>query len=322
MDAADSSDDRLHDGPMPPVSEASMAPPIPNSLEEKQAILAHMVRLVARRISNGLFVAGNGGVGKSKIISETLTAEGIAPVLINSHITPLSLYQTLYQYRDDQVIWLDDADSIYPNLRILGLLRSALWGQGERIVTYTSTQVIGMPSSFVFNGRIICCANTLPGARNDAFQAVLSRIDVFQLTASNEEVVELMRSLATKGYEALSPEECHEVVDFIAQAGGTRQLSLRLYEPSLKKVVYARANHTDWRELVRCQLDQIGVKENVPAPTTRAVLFSHMGQAITAHPESVRAQEEWWCQATGKSRATFFRIKRAFEMEQHSALRE
>lgn len=33
-------------------------------LEERQALLAHMVRLVARRLSFGLFVAGSGGVGK------------------------------------------------------------------------------------------------------------------------------------------------------------------------------------------------------------------------------------------------------------------
>jgi hypothetical protein len=47
-------------------------------------------------------------------------------------------------------------------LKILGLLRSALWGQGERIVSYSSTQLADMPNSFVFTSRIICCANTLP----------------------------------------------------------------------------------------------------------------------------------------------------------------
>lgn len=53
------------------------------SLEEKQALLAHHVRLVSRGKSYGLFVAGPGGLGKSKTIAETLAAEGITPVLLN-----------------------------------------------------------------------------------------------------------------------------------------------------------------------------------------------------------------------------------------------
>jgi hypothetical protein len=131
------------------------------ALEEKQALLAHHVCMVARRLSHGLFVAGTGGVGKSKVIGETLASEGVVPVLINSHITPLSLYQTMYEHRQDKVLWLDDCDSIYPNMAILGLLRSALWGQGERIVIYTSTQLVGLPNHFEFDSRIIFTANSI-----------------------------------------------------------------------------------------------------------------------------------------------------------------
>lgn len=286
------------------------------SLEEKQELLAHMVRLVARKVSYGLFVAGTGGLGKSKVISETLAAEGICPVLLNSHVTPLSLYGTMFAHREDHVLWLDDCDSIYPNLRILGLLRSALWGQGERIVTYSSTQLDDIPSSFVFNSRIICCANTLPSARNEAFKAVLSRIDVFQLNALNEEILDLMRSLAAKGYGSLPPETCHAVVDFIAKSGGTRQLSLRLYEPSLRKVEYALANGIDWRELVRCQLDQLGKTDTAGHVDSKAFLLSCMAQALAAHPNSGKAQEDFWCDVTGRSRATFYRLKKVYEAEQ------
>src|SRR5262249_31310239 len=83
-----------------PVDERE--PPVINTLEEKQQLLAHFVRLVARKVSYGLFVAGAGGCGKSKVISETLAAESICPVLLNSHITPLSLFMTLYQFREDK----------------------------------------------------------------------------------------------------------------------------------------------------------------------------------------------------------------------------
>ena len=37
--------------------------------------------------------------------------------------------------------------------------------------------------------------NVIP-KRNDAFKAVLSRCDIFQLDATQEEVIDLMRSIA------------------------------------------------------------------------------------------------------------------------------
>jgi hypothetical protein len=62
------------------------------ALEERQGLLAHHVRLVARKLNHALFVFGSqGGLGKSRTILRTLDDEGIEPILINSHITPLAL---------------------------------------------------------------------------------------------------------------------------------------------------------------------------------------------------------------------------------------
>lgn len=300
-----------HETPTPPGTPMT-------SLEEKQSLLAHHVRLVARRITNGLFVAGTGGVGKSKAIGETLADEGVVPVLINSHITPLSLYQTLFEHRTDKVLWLDDCDSIYGNMQVLGLLRSALWGQpGEgRVVTYTSTQLAGLPGQFEFDSRIIFTANSYP-RRNEAFRAVLSRVDVFELTATNDEILELMEVMARRGFEGLSPATCREVVDFIRKAGGTRQLSMRLYEPSMRKVQYALSTGTDWRDLVRTQLDQLGQTEGTPKPLdSKAHDQKCMALAVEKFPSSVKSQEDFWREATGKSRASFFRAKKDHEVHQ------
>ena len=122
-----------------------------------------MVRLLARGKSTSLFVVGEGGLGKSRTIQRTLESEGIKPVLVNSHATPMSLYRLLFENRDDKVVWLDDADSIYMNMQILGLLRSATWNDGERVVTYTSSQLTDIPNRFVFNGKIVCCATASQG---------------------------------------------------------------------------------------------------------------------------------------------------------------
>jgi len=285
-----------------PPSELESVPRTP--LEERQRLLAHHVRLVTRRMSNGLCVYGSkGGLGKTKIILQTLLEELVRPLILNGHVTPLALYQNLFHSRDC-LVFIDDADALYRNLPALGILRSALWGQGKsRLVTYNSSQ-LEIPSSFEFTGGIIFTANTLP-MKNPAFNAVLSRVDVFELDATNDEVLEMMTELAREGYEGrLSRAECFEVVDFLRSFAGTRDLSLRLLEPSYQKVLYARGAGVDWRDLVRSQLDQLGSKSKSPVNEV-----DYLKQILHDH-DSVKEQVEAWVKLTGKSRATFFRLKK------------
>ena len=80
-----------------------------------------------------------GGLGKTRVVLATLKEEGLKPLVLNGHITPLSLYANLYE-RPDSVLFLDDCDSLFRNLPALGILRSALWGETneKRLVTYNS----------------------------------------------------------------------------------------------------------------------------------------------------------------------------------------
>ncbi len=278
------------------------------ALEDRQELLAHHVRLVARGMSTSLFCYGHqGGLGKTRTVLRTLTEEGVTSILINSHVTPLALYTTLFHNRSGRVLVFDDVDGMFGSLAHLGLLRSALWGD-PRIVTYSSSQLDDLPNSFVFEGRVIFCANVIP-RRNDAFQAVLSRCDIFQLDATQEEVIDLMRSLASKGFETLTPAECLEVVEYIGGNADDRPLSLRLLEPSLRKVIYARTEALDWRPLVLSQLRSLGRRKDdrrrsLEVDEDRRLLRL----AIEQHPESVAEQQAAWSAATGKSRATFFRV--------------
>ena len=278
------------------------------ALEERQQLLAHHVRLLARGMSVGLFVFGSqGGLGKSRTVLRTLSEEGISPVLINSHVTPLSFYTTLYHNRKDRVVFLDDCDAVYSSMAHLGLLRSALWGD-PRVVTYGSSQLDDLPGSFIFESRLIFAANMIP-KRNDAFKAVLSRCDIFELSATQSEVLELMRSIASNGFESLSASDCLAVVDFIEANGDDRAISMRLLEPSFRKVIYARQEGLDWRPLVQSQLHTLGRKQDASCRVdTRANEVRVLHQAIEQFPKSVGDQQAFWCRVTGKSRASFFRL--------------
>jgi hypothetical protein len=308
------------------ISEQEIAPPAtpipvvaypvhasPNALEERQQLLAHHVRLTARGMSNGLAVYGSrGGLGKTRVVLATLKEEGVQPLVLNGHITPLSLYSNLYQHQQS-VVFLDDCDSLFRNLPALGILRSALWGETneKRLVTYNSSQ-LKIPASFHFEGRVIFAINTLP-TRNHAFNAVLSRIDQYELTASNEEVLDLMRQLAVQGFDGLAPDECMEVVEYIAEFSATRELSLRLLEPSFRKVIYARGASADWRQLVASQLHEIGHTAAPSVSDSRSFDLQCLRQVVEDYPENVTEQEAAFRALTRRSRATFFRLKKALE---------
>jgi len=285
------------------------------SLEKKQELLAHHVRLVARKHSHALFVFGSqGGLGKSRTILRTLEEEGVSPILVNSHITPLALYTTLYLNREEQVIFFDDTDSMFASLAHLGLLRSALWGQGQRIVTYNSSQLpADLPSSFEFSSRVIFAVNVIP-RRNDAFKAVLSRCDQFELSASNEEIIDLMRSIAAQGFRGLTPEDCTD--DFIEENSQDHQLSMRLLGPSLRKVLYARQENLDWRPLIKTQLQTLGRK----LIATKRIDEKNqdmraLKMAVSKFPDNVNEQMAYWRKRTGKSRASFYRVLNRFKEE-------
>ncbi|WP_164102248.1 hypothetical protein [Candidatus Laterigemmans baculatus] len=279
------------------------------SLARKQELLSHHVRLVARKHSHALFVFGaQGGLGKSRTILQTLSQEGIDPVLINSHVTPLALFGLLYEHREDEVMFFDDVDSMLSSMAHLGLLRSALWGN-PRTVTYNSSQAPEhLPTSFEFTSRIIIAANVIP-KRNDAFNAVLSRCDQFELSATNDEVIELMRAISAYGFQNLSIDECSSVIDYIDENCGDRQLSMRLLTPSLRKLQYARQEGLDWRPMVKSQLSTLG-RKGTPAKRldNKSRDLRVLREAIRLHPDSAKDQQVYWCGKTSKSRASFYRL--------------
>ena len=279
------------------------------SLEEKQKLLAHHVRMVARKLSHSLFVFGAaGGLGKTRTILATLEEEGIEPVLINSHITPLALYGTLFIHREERVIFFDDVDSMFSSMAHLGLLRSALWGH-PRIVTYGSSQLPGdLPSSFEFTSRCLFAANVIP-KRNDAFKAVLSRCDIFELDATNAEVLETMRAISASGFNGMTPDDAASVIDFIEQHCTEKQISMRLLGPAMRKFGYARAEGIDWQPLVLSQLQSLGQRKDMNKRSEnqtkdhRALLA-----ALAKHPDDVKQAQAVLFEQTKKARATVYRV--------------
>jgi hypothetical protein len=98
-------------------------------------------------------------------------------------------------------------------------------------------------------------------------------------------------------------------VDFIEANGDDRAISLRLLEPSFRKVIYARSEGLDWRALILTQLRTLGREQDDSRRIdARVNELRLLHEAIERFPRSVGDQQSFWTWATGKSRASFFRL--------------
>jgi hypothetical protein len=265
--------------------------------------------MIAQSQYHALFVISQGGTGKSRTITNVLQAEGEDFITYNSHCTPLQLYRVLYQNsQNDKVIYVDDCDELYKSGPALGLLRSALFGQPNRLVTYnSSTLPPDLPDRFETTSRFIFCANKIP-KKCPIFDAVVSRCLVYRMDLSNVEIIEQFRVMSENGYPGCPPEAAEEIVDFIEQHGDEKQLSMRLLTPAVRIYKFCTEQGTDWRPVVLAQMQNLGR----PVSATKR-LSNHeqherlLKEAQDKFPDSVADQQRYFCEKSKKSRATFYR---------------
>ena len=278
-------------------------------VEEKQETLAQMVRMVARKQHHALFVVSSGGAGKSRTITRTLADESQDMVLYNSSCTGLQFYRLLFENRENEsVLFFDDCDGLYTSPVQLGLLRSALFGQPDRVVTYNSSQLPDdLPSRFETTSRFIFCANQIP-KKNPMFDAVLTRCLVYRMELTNLDIIEQFRATSASGYPGVSPHECGEIVDFIEQNGSEKQLSLRLLSPAIRIYRFCTEQGLDWRPMLLAQLQTLG-RPSVPTKRNDGWIKDSrlIEQVIRQFPDSSKEQQEEWCRLSKKSRASYFR---------------
>lgn len=289
-------------------------------LEEKQETLANMVRMVAQYQYHSLFVTSLGGSGKSRTVTNVLREENQEILLLNGHSTPLQLYRHTFQATqrdDDPIIFLDDVDSLYQSPIALGILRSALFGQPDRICTYSSSQLPeDLPPRFLTTSRFIFCANQVP-KNNPMFDAVLSRCLVYRMDMSNSEIIEQFRVMSANGYPGCPPESAAELVDFIEEHGSDKQLSMRLLTPAVRIFKFCNEQQVDWRPVLLAQLQNLS---RPSSPTKRLANAERderlVREAIRKFPDSTADACRYYIDKSSKSRASFYRsLKRLKQLE-------
>ncbi len=281
------------------------------SLERKLSMVRDRVRGVATRLHTGFYLWGSGGIGKSYTVLKTLEDEGHSFELCNSRMTGRGLVDLLMAHPDALVV-LEDCESMFRDKMALGVLRSALWGQSGpngvpvRKVTWNA---LNTTISFNFIGGIIILCNTPPD-KIPEIQAISTRINPLCLVVTDEEIIALMRSMATKGFEydgfTMRPRECGIVVEHIIKvcAGDMRRLDMRLlrncYNDYLLRKEFATEN--SWEDIVEHR-----IREATTAPLSRAEIEAkeiEVAKSLVDLPTAKKISE--WKRLTGKGKDAMY----------------
>ena len=190
------------------------------SIRERFEFLTQYVDLVSDKVMPSLIITGDGGLGKTYTVMNTLSDKGLTDVadsmgdedeigedgevtvygdyaVIKGFATARGLYNTLYEHKDRIVIF-DDCDSVLKDPVALNLLKGALDSYGDRWISWKSERMLGegTPSIFKFKGQVIFISNM---KLSDINQAVRSRSICVDVSMTKEEKIDRMHQILEEG---------------------------------------------------------------------------------------------------------------------------
>lgn len=293
------------------------------SYDAKLQLVRDYTKGVALGFSNGFFLHGTGGIAKSFTVLGELQRLNVDFKLFNSRMSGRGLFDALGEY-PKSIHVLEDMERVVKDKDAQGVIRSACWGQrGEdgkqkRSVTWATAKGV---ESFVFSGGIIMLSNR-PLDDLPELRAIRTRISHLHLEVSDAEIAAQMRSISRRGFahgsEAMSADECGVVCEFVVTESQNKlcHLDMRLLQNAFCDFLQWREGHASchWMTLVATRLN--GRQDDQPTVSLKDrqqdEALRTLEAVLAQFPTTLAAQVEW-CRQTGKSRASFFRYKRALE---------
>lgn len=205
--------------------------------------------------SNSLIVVSPAGYGKTELVLERMKElnynENSHYKYINNYITPVELYKILEEMKNmkkPQILILDDVEQILADKKIVGILKSALWQMpnGKRKVCWVSGTHKIDKQEFEFEGKIIFLLNEF-SKKKSIVGALKDRSFYYEMTMSNDEIIELLKKRIKKPYFNIPFEQRKKILKFIVN-NITKQtnLSLRILPKAFQTYLISP---TDWQEM-------------------------------------------------------------------------
>ena len=224
---------------------------------------------VKRGSIRGLVIAGPPGIGKTHNVMEMLTEGAVGAEggthrgwdVVKGHVTPIGLYQKLFQFRTKgNILVFDDCDSVWADETSANILKAVLDSCDRRTVQWNSESHAlrreDIPNSFEFRGSIVFITNKDFRTGNSTkmqahYDAVLSRCHYLDLEMSRKTDLMLrIKQIVSDGmldpYGFVNGEE-QQIVGFVREnMDDLNELSLRMVK---KLADLAVSDPQDWREL-------------------------------------------------------------------------
>ena len=256
-----------------------------NLIEEVYYVPKQYVKMVANGFARGLLLYGENGLGKTHLVMRAFKETNKKFVLLSGHISPLSLFEFLFEHRTENIC-LDDLN-ILENKINLEMLKSCL-SDIQRIVQYhtTSKKKLRYPDKFLFEGTLVILLNKIPRGNED-LEAVRGRILNFELKMDYKTKIAILYDLANIPYKELEFEKRVEIVRWIREntSEATENLNLRLLFACYE---FFRFDKEKWVKLA---------KKLIRTDEEKELIVKGMS-------------EKEWVEVVGKHRATYYRLKK------------
>lgn len=234
-----------------------------SSIEQKYADVESYVQGIAVGQYRSVIVNGPAGVGKTFSVESYLQKYSQVDnyKVIAGHMTPLSLYGNLYQYRNaGEVLVLDDIDSVFSKIEGINLLKAAMDTKPTRRVNWESSsatvQAMGLPSGFDFNGSVVLISNIgfsrSKSKMQEHLDALKDRSYCLQISDGTTEslYLQVCFMVVKKGLLnnfGLTGARQSEILDYIGEnLDRLHKISLRL---AMKLASLVQANPKEWRSM-------------------------------------------------------------------------
>jgi phage N-6-adenine-methyltransferase len=241
------------------------------SLAVKRAAIRDHVSMVAQHRLTGVFLHGPSGTGKTRDVEETL--EKVIPgnwLVPPSHVTPGGLPELMEDYISG-VLFLDDQLKLLKSDVAQQHLCAALGhnpeGVGVRPVTYKRQ---GQEAKTIpYCGGIVIATNLKEVEKVAWLQPLLSRIPCVFHNPTNDEIEAMMRRIAGRGWQGLTPTECMRVCTHLLErtkANGCDPDLRHLTHKALPAYLQWALGQTElhWHDLVEIAITESIRKESHP----------------------------------------------------------
>ncbi len=141
-----------------------------------------------------LIIQSRGGLGKTYNADKIL---GKSVLKINSHMTPLGLYESAYRNAGKN-IWMDDVEDLFNNDKTVGLCKQLCESLPEKEVSYLTSWNIeksrDLPKKFKTSSKVMMTLNTIQRLKNNSIGALLDRGIIIEFEPADSEIRQYIQS--------------------------------------------------------------------------------------------------------------------------------